>query len=183
MTRGLAALALATLAGCGGGEEQPRNMTGQEVADQLAQVRINPGEWELTSRIISVEAPELPRELMQAMQGRQNSIRHCITPEQASDPAAFSRNVQQRNSGCQVQDFTMKGGRMEGQTVCAGGTAQEVRSRMSGVFGPDSFDYETRVAVPAPMAGGTMNLSVRMQGRRVGACPASGAAGANAPGS
>jgi hypothetical protein len=120
------------------------------------------------------------------MQGRRNAIRHCITPEQANDPGTFSRNVQQGGGSCLVQGFTMRNGRVEGQTICAVGTPQEVRSQMNGRYGPDSFSYETRVATPAPMAGGTMNMAVRMQGRRVGECAAASEgneAAATAPGS
>lgn len=145
-------------------------MSREEVAAQHAQVRINPGQWELTTQITAVEAPEMPREMMQAMQGRRSAVRHCITPEQANDPGAFSRSVQQRDSGCQVRGFAMRNGRMEGETICRAGTPQEVRSQMSGRYGPDGFDYENRVATPAPMAGGTMNVSVRVQGRRLGDC-------------
>jgi len=174
--RGLALLAFVALTACGGAQE-PRNMSREEVAAEQAQVRINPGAWEFTTQITAVEAPEMPREMMQAMQGRRNSVRHCITPEQANDPDAFSRNMQQQNQGCQVRGFTMRNGRMEGETICAGGTAQEVRSQMSGRYGPDSFDYENRVAMPAPIAGGTMNVAVRVQGRRTGECPGTEGAG------
>lgn len=171
MRRPLAALALTALAGCGSAGERAdgtRNMSRQEVAHEQAQVRIAPGEWELATEITGVEAPAMPRELMQAMQGRRTSGRHCITPEQAGDPAMFSRDVQQGD--CQVQGFTMRGGRMAGQTICGAGTGREVRSQMNGRYGPDSFDYETRVATPAPIAGGTMNLAVRVHGRRIGEC-------------
>lgn len=174
MRRGLSLLALTALAGCGGGgsANEARNMSPAEVAAQQAQVRINPGEWELSTEITAVEAPELPREMMQAMQGRRTSIRNCITPEQASNPAVFTRGAQQQNSACQVRDFAMRDGRLQGLTVCAAGSAQEVRSEMSGRYGPSDFNYQSRVAMPAPIAGGTMNLTVRVQGRRVGDCAA-----------
>lgn len=172
MIRRLSAAALLAAAGCSGGGSQPANTSREEVAAQQAQVRINPGEWELATVITGVEAPEIPREMMQAMQGRRRAVRHCVTPEQASDPSAFGRSLQRQSGGCQVQGFTMRGGQLEGQTLCAAGTPREVRSQMSGRYGPDSFDYQTRVTTPAPIAGGVMNVSVQVQGRRVGDCPA-----------
>lgn len=174
--RGVTLLALAALAGCGdagdGANQSRGNMSREAVAAELAQVRINPGEWEISTEITAVDAPEMPREMLQAMQGRRTAIRNCITPEQASDPAAFSRGVQQQNSGCQVRDFTMRGGQLAGETICAAGTNREVRSRMSGRYGPESFDYQTQVATPVVIAGGTMNVTVQVQGRRVGDCAA-----------
>jgi hypothetical protein len=172
------ASAVLLLAGCGGGpaaENGSRNMSRNEVAAEQAQLRITPGQWELATVITAVDAPDLPREMLRAMLGRRTAVQHCITPQQANDPGAFTRSVQQQNSGCQVRGFTMRGGRLSGETLCAAGTPQEVRAQMSGTYGPDSFDYETRTATPAPIAGGTMIVTVWVQGRRTGECaPGSG---------
>lgn len=169
------AVAAMLLAGCSGGSparNESRNMSRNEVAAEQAQVRINPGQWELATVVTDVEAPDLPREILNATLGRRTAVQHCITPEQASDPSSFTRTGQQRNGGCQVSGFSMRDGRMSGETLCAAGTPQEVRAQMNGTYGSDSFDYETRTATPAPIAGGTMIVTVRVQGRRTGACAA-----------
>ena len=166
------------LAGCGGGSEAPgNNMSREQVASEQRSVRVSPGEWEMTTQVVSIDAPEIPIELMQRMQDRRTSARHCITSEQASDPNLLSRRMQQQGGNCEVRNFTMRAGRMEGETVCFAGTPQEVRSRTSGRFGPDSYDYQMIAVTPAPVEGGAVNVTMRIQGRRLGECPADGGTG------
>lgn len=173
--RGLILTAAALLAaGCVAEEpaEAPRNMSGAEVANELAELRIAPGEWESTTEIVSVEAPSLPREMERMMRERRNSVRYCLTPDQVADPADLSRRIAAQGSGCEVQDFRMDGGRVEGQMVCGRGTPRETRSVMRGEFSAERFVHESRVITAAPAFGGEMRIETRVTGRRLGPCPA-----------
>ena len=160
------------LAGCGGGSEAPGNLTRDEVKAEVADVRVAPGEWEQRSEILSVEAPDMPRELAAQFQRPRPPLRYCITPEQAAQPARVSDAIARPQAGCAMRDFTMRNGRMEGRMVCREGAPGQVSSAMSGTYSPDGFDYRSRIEMPPPIGDGVIRLEVRTTGRRIGPCPA-----------
>ena len=159
-------LLLATLglvaAACGQPREA-RNMTDQEVAEQLQAMRIEPGLWELSSEVTDVSARDLPHEVRQRMIGPRSRTRHCITPAQAEQPSA-NFLAGRAESECSYRNFTVGGGRIEGAMTCP-----DVTARMRGSYGPAGYDM--RMEMASPMAGGaTMQLVVRSRGRRIGEC-------------
>lgn len=172
------AAALLALAGCGDAEEAPeaRNMTAEEVAAELSSVRIEPGLWEATSEVVDVRAPNLPpqvREMMMAQ--REATVRNCITPEQAQRPDANFLAAQQ-DSNCSYQDFAMRGGKLTGAMVCTGGELPgEMRARMEGEYGSESYDMRMTMQTSGMPEGADMTIETRTTGRRIGPCPEGGA--------
>jgi len=138
-------------------------MSAEAVAEELADLRIEPGLWELTSAVIDVRAADLPVEVRRRMIGPRSRMRHCITPEQAERPSANFLAVRS-DSACVYRDFTFEGGRLRGAMSCPGATA-----RMDGRYGPRGYDMRMEMASPMP-SGGRMTLQVRAQGRRIGDC-------------
>jgi hypothetical protein len=170
--------ALLALAACGRGPEpEGRDMTAEEVAGELAAVQIEPGLWEATSEVINVSAPNLPREVMTQMVGRETSVRNCITPEQAARPDANFLTAQE-GSNCTYSDFSMRNGRLQGVMTCSGGGLPgEMRTTMNGQYGPRSYDITMRMETSGMPQGADMTIEARTTGRRVGACPEDGAGG------
>ncbi len=169
-----ARLTLACLVLIGGCEQapEPRNMSVDEVAAELANIEIRAGLWESTSEVLNVTAPNLPRELQNRMKGPSSTTRHCITPEQAARPDANFLATRQDN--CRYRDFSMREGRMQGTMVCAGGDVPgEATATMSGQYGPDSYDMRMKMEMAGPVDS-TMTIETRASGRRVGDCPAEG---------
>ena len=118
-------------------------MTREEVAGELAAMRIEPGLWELTSEVVEVSAPDLPREVRNRMVGPRARLRNCITPEQASRPGA-NFLAMRADSECAYRDFTVRDG---------------------------AESYALGMEMESPMPGGaTMTLQVRARGRRIGDC-------------
>lgn len=168
----LAACGREEAAGNGGKAEGGNNMTRAEVAAELADLQIEPGQWETSLQLLSVEAPDMPREIEQAMRQRgTRSIQTCITPEQAR-PEAFNRQIAQAGDTCQMRDFSMTGGRMTGRMVCRQDGAGETVSDMSGTYTARSFDYRFTTRTDAPAMGGAVNADLRVTGRRLGPCRA-----------
>ena len=157
----LLAVSMLPLSGCGAPAE--RNMSAEEVAGQLATMRIDPGLWELTSEVVEVRGPDLPREVRNRMVGPRRSVRHCITPAQAERPSANFLAGRDDN-GCSHRDFTVRDGRLSGTMTCPDATV-----RMDGRYGPRGYDMRMEMASPAP-GGGEMILDLRARGRRIGAC-------------
>lgn len=161
--RSLAAAASACLAAGACGSEAPRDMTPEEVAGELSGMRIDPGLWELTSEVVEVSAPDLPREVRNRMVGPRSRLRNCISPEQASRPGA-NFLAMRADSECAYRDFSVREGLLRGTMVCPDAVA-----RMSGRYGPAAYDLRMEMASPMP-GGATMTLQLRARGRRIGDC-------------
>lgn len=157
-----ALLAAAALAGCGNRGEDG-NMSAEEVAAELAAMRIEPGQWELASEVVDVRAADLPHEVRQRMIGPRSRLRHCITPDQAARPEANFLAARD-DSACVYRGFTARDGRIAGEMICPDATA-----RMQGRYRPDRYDM--RMTMASPMENGAMmTLTLRSRGRRVGSC-------------
>jgi hypothetical protein len=167
----LSSLAL-TLAACSGEAPEGRNMSVNEVAAELASIRIDPGLWESRSEVLDVTAPNLPREVQNRMKGPPQVTRHCISEEQAARPDANFLATQRDN--CTYRDFAMREGRIEGSMICQGGDITgEARATMNGRYGPDRYEMRMRMEMDGP-ADATMVIETRASGRRIGECPAEG---------
>ena len=153
--------ALPAVASCG--DRPERNMTTAEVAGQLSGMEIAPGLWEISSEVVDVRAPDLPREVRNRMVGPRTRQRHCITPEQAARPNA-NFLAARRDSGCTYRNFSVRGGRLEGAMTCPDATAT-----MRGRYGPQAYDMRMEMESPVP-GGAVMILDVRARGRRIGDC-------------
>jgi len=138
-------------------------MNVEQVAGELAQMRIEPGLWELGSEVVEVRAPDLPREVRDRMVGPRRRLRHCITAEQAARPGAtfFAGGA---GSGCVYRHFAVRNGGISGAMSCP-----EAWTIMAGRYGPQSYDMRMGMATPAP-GGAIMTLELRATGRRIGAC-------------
>jgi len=167
-----AALLLA-LAACGdSGAEKSRDMTAEEVADELSSMKIEPGQWEATNEIVSASAPGMPASVLKQMVGKKTKVANCITPEQAEKPSANFLAAQQNNN-CTYQDWTMNGGRMSGTMTCSGGQMPgTVVMAMQGSYAPTQYDLDMDMKASGLPNGLTMTIKAKTTGRRVGECTA-----------
>ena len=159
------------VAGWGGGSDTPRNMSREDVKAEVSDVRVAAGEWEHSTEVVGVDAPNLSPDTAARIRQQRTAFRYCITPEQAAQPARVSDVIARPREGCSIHDFTMRSGRMGGRMVCREGTPAQISTAMSGNYAPDHFDYSSQVEMPAPLVGGTMRLDIRTTGRRIGPCP------------
>ena len=164
---GVRLLAGALVAAAGCGEAPERDMSAEQVAGELARMRIAPGLWELSSEVIEVRAPDLPREVRNRMVGPRTRLRHCITPEQAARPDA-NFLAARRDQACAYRDFSVRDGRIRGEMTCPDAT-----TTMSGRYGPNGYDMLMEMQSPVP-GGALMTLEVRARGRRIGPCAQGG---------
>jgi len=133
-------------------------------------IRLDPGEWELTTSIKALGVPGMPAGMANSMpQGRKTKI--CITPEDADGPDGDIFSGPQP-AGCRQEGYSWSGGTISGATICPGPAgAGEMRMAMSGTYAPQSFDATVKMNVAAGSTGG-MNMETNVSGRRIGACPA-----------
>jgi hypothetical protein len=164
------AVALVTLAACSSEPEKPKDMTAEEVADELSGMKIEPGQWEATNEIVSANAPGMPAGVLDQMVGQKTSVQNCITPEQAAKPSANFLAAQE-NSNCTYQGWSMERGRMTGTMTCEGGEMPgKMVMKMDGRYGSTSYDMNMRMETTGLPDNMSMTINARTSGRRIGDC-------------
>lgn len=172
-----AAAAPLALAACSGGDEGADGdgdgeITAEEAQAEARNVRMAPGEWEVTTQLTEIDAPGMPeaaREMMREQMGRSTTYNHCITPEQAANPEGemFGGDDGQN---CSYSEFNMSGGTMLVEASCQPEDLEgEMTMRMEGTYTPNEYDMTMRMRTTGtPM--GDMTMSGETTGRRIGEC-------------
>jgi uncharacterized protein YceK len=165
----LSCAALLALGGCGSGGTKGGEQSAEEVAKEMATLKMRPGQWEATNEVVSANAPGLPAEALRSMVGQKSTVSNCVTPEQAAKPSA-NFLAGQRDSDCTYQDFSTDDGRMTGTMSCAvPGMPGRTVMKMDGKYSPVAYDMDMDMDVAIP-GGAKMKLKARTTGRRVGDC-------------
>ncbi|MCA1749361.1 MAG: DUF3617 domain-containing protein [Parasphingopyxis sp.] len=169
------------LAACSGGEESADadgdgEITGEEARAQARNIRMEPGEWEVTTRLTEIDSPGMPeaaREMMREQMGRSTTYNHCITPEQAANPEGEMFGGEDEQN-CTYSEFTMSGGNILVEATCQPeGMGGEMTMRMEGSYTPREYDMTMGMTTTGtPM--GDMTMSGETTGRRIGECSEEG---------
>ena len=175
---GAALAALGLLGGCGG-------------AGGGNAVVMEPGEWEMTTRVTNVQSENLPAEMRDQssrMQNQSITARNCLTvsadvirvqnlrftvPLPMAGPGAAP--------GCRMPELSMEGGRIRMQMNCdgiptggammgPGAQTMSMSAEMNGTYTANSVEVTGRGEVR--MGNGRGSAEMRITGRRLGACPA-----------
>jgi hypothetical protein len=170
---GAALIAAAMLGSCSGGGGG-------------AVVAMEPGQWEMTMRVINVRMDNLPAgmrtEMSQMRNNESRTSRDCLT---VSADVVRIRNLRFTvpmpgpgpAPGCRIAELSMESGNIRGEMSCEGlpaapfGNAQtmSMSGGMNGTYTARSLDLTAR----GEMRMGAQNGSaeIRITGRRIGACP------------
>jgi hypothetical protein len=156
------------LAACGSAEKKGEQ-SAEDVAKEMAALKMRPGQWEATNEVLSATAPGIPAEALRGMIGNKTSVQNCVTPEQAEKPSA-NFLAGQKDSDCTYQDFSMNDGRMTGTMSCTvPGMPGKTVMKMDGKYSPVAYDMNMDMDVAMP-GGAKMNVKARTTGRRTGEC-------------
>ena len=135
---------------------------------------IQPGQWEMVTKITSVEIPGMTgpaaQQMQQAMTSQTNTQTVCITPQQAANPMGNMMGSGQGANGCQFSDQTFAGGVMRASATCPGANNQgQVRMSWEGSYTATTMQANVRTE----MSGGPQNMRIAatMNSRRTGDCP------------
>jgi hypothetical protein len=158
------------LLGCGGGEEKGREMSAEQVADEMAKMKMEPGQWEATNEILSATAPGIPPDALRKMVGQKTTVSNCLTPEQAAKPSA-NFLAGQKDSQCTYKDFSLDDGKMTGEISCTGGQMPgKMVMQMDGSFGPRDYAMNMEMKTAGLPNGMDMTIKAKTTARRVGDC-------------
>ena len=146
-------------------------------------VALQPGKWETSVTILSLEGPGLPPGMATAMKERMagQKVETCLTPEQAAKPP---QDMLGAAKNCTYEKFEMTGGKMSGSLVCKnppGTPGADMRATMSGNFASTSYDMTSEATMSMPAMpgrpGGDVTSKTQVIGKRIGDCDAPKATG------
>jgi hypothetical protein len=162
--------ALLLLTACDGGEKKNGKMSAEQVAEEMAKMQMEPGQWEATTEILSASAPGIPPETLRSMVGQKNTVSNCLTPEAAAKPSASFLSGQ-KNSQCTYQDFSLEGGKMKGAISCEGGQMPgKMVMQMQGQYSPRDYSMNMDMKAAGLPGGMDMNIKAKTVARRSGDC-------------
>ncbi|MDE2562270.1 MAG: DUF3617 domain-containing protein [Sphingomonadales bacterium] len=148
------------------------NESPQAVASKLADagpVHFNPGRWETTIKIESLDlgnAPPEAKRMIQGMMGKARTVASCLTKEQADKPTP--KFFGEKSDACTYDHFTMGGGAIDAKLDCK--AEQGMQSIvMKGNYTPDTYQMTVNTT-GGGHAGMKMDMTMSMQSRRVGDC-------------
>ena len=169
-----------------GGQPGPSSSAAPAIpaGDPSAQT-IQPGEWEMTSEMVSVEAPGAPpqvaAQLRAQLASQAQTRRQCITAAEAANVGRNLVGADATARGCQFSDSTFAGGVIRIGVNCRqpGGQAS-MRMAVAGSFSGTQLNAGIRMNLTGPSQGSNgvqaINMAGRITGRRIGECPAGGVA-------
>jgi hypothetical protein len=163
------------------------NSQGNEGGRTAASIAMRPGLWEMTKRVVSVEAPTAPPEIQSTLQAAVSAPpvveRSCLSPAEAVDPGTAIRDrviSDQTSYTCSTGESLFAGGRIRMTLTCRSTSgAPDLRQAMVGSFTAETLQAAVSGESATPATEMMQSIPVRVEstltGRRVGDCP-SGAA-------
>lgn len=128
-----------------------------------APLKMRPGKWEVK---MQMEMAGMPQQ-MPAM-----TTTHCITPEQARDPAKdvmdrLKQHQQQGGEKCELTQHSVSDHTAHWTVECTG--AQSVKSQGEITFDNDvAYHGVIKSEIQGPQ--GAMSMTQKIEGRRIGEC-------------
>jgi hypothetical protein len=168
------------LAACnsGGPTVTATNASAAEVADKVAAANaggemIAPGRWEGKLTMHDVQMPNmdrLPPAMREQMMSRMSAGKpfvNCVTEEEIKAKHGLFAGEAAKN--CRYDHFTMTGGKIDSAMSCDTPTAKMAMT-MTGSYSPDAYHMEAATKTSGASAAGTMNMSMTIDAKRIGAC-------------
>lgn len=173
----LTAVMLAMLtAACDSGEVQMKNASVSEVAEEMRGARadsfVNPGKWQQTATLISIEAPDMPpeaREMMGKAMGDAQVHEVCLTPEQAKSPREDFFTGADKN--CRYEHFNWGDGKIDLKLNCRHENASQTMA-LVGEYQPNSYTMSMTATNQGSGPDEQMVMKMKVDAKRVGECTA-----------
>ena len=176
-TAAVAALLLVAMSGGGAAGNGAVGDPPGGAAGDRAGVAMQPGQWELVTRMTALEMPGAPEDLVAAVRAQLPAPltqSKCVTPAQAADPSTMMGGAA-TNPACEISEAAFSGGAIRMRLICRRPDAPAMRYRMSGGYTAATMDLGWDIETEVQGLAGAETQAMRMHGtvsaRRTGACP------------
>jgi hypothetical protein len=184
MTRLLIALPLMFVAACNSEPDvKMENASVGEVAQEMRKQAdsqfVNPGKWQQTVTLESIDAPGMPPEaksMMQKAMGEAQVHEVCLSPEDAKSPKEDFFSGADKN--CRYEHFNWGDGKIDLKLNCKHPNATQTMV-LVGEYEPDSYTMNMTASNEGSEPMQQMVMKMRVDAKRVGACDKGDAAGAS----
>ncbi len=135
------------------------------------ETRMEAGRWEMTYSITDATIPGAPPEMVEQLRAQKETKNSCLTEEEARAPLD-KMMTKSSDESCTTRDMKMEGGRLSGSVTCQQpGGAGEMTADITGEYTKDTMKLDMEADVNSPaLPGQKMEMTMRLEGRRVGAC-------------
>jgi Protein of unknown function (DUF3617) len=152
------------LAACGG--DKP-------AAKEEAAAALKPGLYEVASEVTALASTDKTTPFTKLKQGDKTVVKACVGTGGKPAPALFAEAEADK---CEIKNSYIRNGRLSAQMSCKReGKRGEVMPAMMGSFKADSFEGEI-TQLTYFIEDGDYRMSRKVSAKRVGDCPAAGAA-------
>lgn len=163
-------------AGCDRGVEL-NNASVEEVAASMRKSGadekfIDPGKWQQSVSMLSIDAPAMPAEARAAMQQAMSKPQVnevCLTPEQAKSPREEFFTGKDQN--CRYDHFKWGGGKIDLKLNCERSNAQQTMA-LVGDYRPRSYSMTMTVTNRGSAPAEQLAMKMKVDARHVGPCTA-----------
>lgn len=130
-----------------------------------ADAPIQPGLWEMKSAVTDVNMPGAPPQMLEMMKKPQ-TMRHCVTPDQAS--RGPQELLKQSQGECKFTKYDFTAGRVNAVMQCNSRERGSMTVTTEGSFTPSSYATTSKMVMNSPM--GQMKMTSSGTGKRIGTC-------------
>lgn len=124
-----------------------------------------PGLWRTTAKTQMTGVPGMPA----GMPPQENTGTQCVTPEMAKDPAkGFKPDVGRATQDCKYNS-NWTGSQLTYEMTC--GAGQESMTAKGSYTFESPTKFRGNGAVTSSAGGQSMQMTMQMEGQRVGECP------------
>lgn len=157
------------------GDVRLQNVSAEEVMKQVAAAQdknqVQPGEWENTLQIVSVEMPGAPEMLRKQIEAEARkppeSKKECKKAESAK--ALDFSQMGAVTKDCIFPNYVMAGGKIDANMECKGPFGP-VKMAISGTQTATAYDITMTQLQTAPGQSAQSKLTIRASGKRLGEC-------------
>ena len=167
MKLGISTGLVLVLAACGNGGGSAEEGAPAEVPATLAA-----GLYEVSAEVTQLASTDRTTPATKLKQGDKQLIKACVSADGKPEPALLAENGDE----CEVKSSYIRNGRMSAEMSCTReGMAGSVMPAMNGSFTADGFEGEI-TTLTYFIKDGDYRLTRKVTAKRVGDCPAGGAA-------
>jgi hypothetical protein len=171
-------LVLGLVASCDKGGVEMKNASVQQVGEAMRKQGddkfIDPGKWQQTVTLVSIDAPGMPKEARDAMQGAMSKSQVnevCLSPEEARSPREDFFAGKDQN--CRYEHFNWGSGKIDLRLMCDHPNARQ-QMTLAGTYAPKSYSMTMTMANQGKTPQEQMTMTMKVDAKNVGQCTAKG---------